>query len=364
MKQFILTLSGIIFICSFPSIVYSQNDLLYTDAKKLTITGKPMRTLSVYHRVDTAKYSNLPKEIKRLSTNPTGLAICFSTNSTKIVAKWCVKNSNPLSNLTPIAHKGLDLYIKKGSQWQYAGSAKPNKECNQATIVSDMDKDLKECVLYLPLYDELLSLEIGIQNNASIHSLPSPFEKRIVIYGSSIVQGASASRPGIAYPAIMSRGTGLNFINLGFSGAAKMEKEVAYMLSDLQADAFILDCVPNTSPKDIKERTKDFVLALRKQHPSIPVIFIQSVIREAGNFNQTVANKVMEQNKSIEREVLMLKEKGIKDLYLIKENNFLGQDHEGTVDGVHPNDVGFERMLSAIQPEILSILCKYDIVTQ
>ncbi len=82
---------------------------------------------------------------------------------------------------------------------------------------------LKECLLYLPLYDQVDQVEIGVAKNAMIEAAATPFKKRILVYGSSIVQGASASRPGLAYPARMSRETGLNFLNLGFSGSAKME---------------------------------------------------------------------------------------------------------------------------------------------
>ena len=104
----------------------------------------------------------------------------------------------------------------------------------------------------MPLYDELTKLEIGVTPNASLQPLPTPFIKRILIYGSSIVQGASASRPGLAYPAMLSRATGLNFINMGVSGSAKMEKAAADLVAATPADAYILDCVPNSSPQEIK----------------------------------------------------------------------------------------------------------------
>ena len=50
-----------------------------------------------------------------------------------------------------------------------------------------------------------------------------------------------------------------------------------------------------------------------------------------------------------------------KNIYFIDPGMELGDDHEATVDGVHPTDLGFERMLERIQPQIIRILRKYGI---
>jgi lysophospholipase L1-like esterase len=219
-----------------------------------------------------------------------------------------------------------------------------------------MGTEEKECLLYLPLYDELKSLEIGVSSDAHIRKGENPFKEKIVVYGSSILQGASASRPGMAYPARLSRSSGYNFINLGLSGNGKMEKEVAEMLADIDADAFILDCIPNPSPKEITDRTVDFVMTLRQKHPDTPIIVIQTLIRETGNFNQKARENVKRQNEAIAEQVEVLRKKNVKNLYFIKEDQFLGTDHEGTVDGTHPNDLGFDRMLKKYKPAISKIL--------
>ena len=180
---------------------------------------------------------------------------------------------------------------------------------------------------------------------------PIPDEQR-----TGILQGASASRPGMAYPARLSRSSGYNFINLGLSGNGKMEKEVAEMLADIDADAFILDCIPNPSPKEITDRTVDFVMTLHQKHPDTPIIVIQTLIRETGNFNRKARENVKRQNEAIAEQVEVLRKKNVKNLYFIKEDQFLGTDHEGTVDGTHPNDLGFDRMLKKYKPAISKIL--------
>jgi hypothetical protein len=335
---------------------------VFTKAEQLTFSGKIKTTTSPYHRLDTALYPGLPPRVKELLTHSAGIAVCFTTNSSSITAKWCNTRAKQYPNLTPIANKGLDLYIKNTSgQWQYAGVGKPNGVCSESLLVENMNDNEKQCVLYLPLYDEISNLEIGVDAVASIAPLPDPFRKRILIYGSSIVQGASASRPGMAYPAQLGRQTGLAFLNLGLSGSAKMEKEAADMVASLEADAYILDCVPNTNPALIRERTGYLVTTIRAQHPGKPIIVLQSIVREQGAWDQKLGATVKQQNIAIQNEVLKLLEGGMKDLYFITSEQMLGNDHEGSVDGTHPNDLGFYRMTTRLLPLLQDILKKYGI---
>ncbi|HEU4608343.1 MAG TPA: SGNH/GDSL hydrolase family protein [Chitinophagaceae bacterium] len=334
---------------------------VYTSAGELNVIGRIMPVKSGYHRLDTSAYPDIPAVVKRLLTNSAGMAIVFRTNSTAISAKWCVSAAAQLSNLTPIANKGMDLYIKHNGKWQFAGVARPNKQCSEYVMASNMDSSMKECLVYLPLYDEVMNPQIGVEEGAAITPMDNPFRRKILIYGSSILQGASASRPGLAYPARLSRNMGLYFLNLGLSGSAKMEKTVADMVNDVEADAYILDCVPNSSPEQINERTAYLVRSISQRHPGKPIVIMQSIIREGGYFNQVVGRRVKEQNENIAIQYEALKKAGVKDLYFIKADKMLGSDHEGSVDGIHPNDLGFDRMIQEIEPALRKIFRKYGI---
>jgi len=340
--ELIATIAGIF----ITGVLFSQTPLpVYVPATDLTMVGKILSTKNFYHRLDTVDFPDLPIAVKKLLTYSAGLAICFKTNSSSITARWCTSNHKTSSNMTAIESEGLDLYIKKDGKWQFAGVGLPGGNCSESNLVKNMNKSEKECLLYLPLYDETSNFEIGIDSGAFVNALPDPFRKRILMYGSSILQGTSASRPGMAYAARLSRQTGLNFLNLGFSASAKMEKAVADMIAPMEADAFILDCIPNSSPKEITDRTSYLINTIRKHHPKIPIIVIQSIIRENGYFDQIIGQRVKEQNENIMHEVIKLQQNGVKDLYLILAKNLLGDDHEGTVDGTHPNDLGFDRMI-------------------
>lgn len=343
------------------SFAQTADTLHYTDAQQLTLIGKPFQDGPFYHRLDTAAFPAMPQLVKNLLTHSAGLAVSFSTNSTEIAAKWCTSSRKPGNDMTAIAVEGMDLYIKRDGQWQYAGVAGPDtNQCNVYTLVQNMGPGEKDCLLYLPLYDETTSLKIGVDAEAEITARPNPFKKNIVIYGSSIVQGASASRPGLAYPARLSRQTGYHFLNFGLSGNAKMELEVAKVLAQMDMDAFILDCVPNSSPAQVTARTADLVKTIRAAHPGVPIIAIQSIVREGGNFNQSIAKHVADQNANFEHEITQL-QREVDDLFLITADGLLGDDHEATIDGTHPNDLGFDRMLQKIRPAVLKILEQYGI---
>lgn len=336
--------------------IFTDIEGKFIQADSLTWVGKASDTKKIYHRVDTAIYKKMPQKVKSLFTNSAGVAIAFTTNSTSVSAKWSVKDGKGLPNMPDVNSMGLDLYIKKDGTWRYAGIGRPEGAYSEQMIATNMDTLTKECLLYLPTYDEITSLEIGVDKSSFIKPSASPFEGKYVIYGSSITQGASASRPGLAYPARMARATGLNFVNLGLSGNGKMEAPVIEMLGDINCDAYIMDCIANPSPEEITKRAPYAIRYLRKKHPETPIIFIQSVLREKGLFDEKVRLKSKQQNEAIERVFNDLQKEQIPHLYLIKENNFLGTDNEGTIDGVHPNDIGFDRMIRVIQPAILSIL--------
>lgn len=334
----------------------------YVSAGSLGIQGRHAHEGPVFHRIDTSLHADFPPNPKLYYTHSAGLYITFKTNSTRISAKWCTSPAKAYNNLSAIAFEGLDLYIKRDGEWVYAGVGRPGTtDCSESILVSEMDDTWKECLLYLPLYDTVDQLEIGVTAGASIEAMDTPFKHHIPVYGTSIVQGASASRPGLAYPARLSRMTGLNFTNMGISGSAKMEPQVAGMITDLQMNALIIDCVPNCSPDNITERTAGFIHIIRNKYPEIPIIAIEGAWFESGNFNQKIAADMHLRNQRFREEIGKLQ---LSDphLYLIGTDGLTGDDHEGTIDGVHPNDLGFDRMIRMILPATKNILSRYNLL--
>ena len=332
---------------------YAQKSLKYVGVQNLILLGKAKQTVQPFQRIDSADLLPMPKAVQGLALNSAGIAILFETNSSTIAVKWKLAQDKYHANMTPISHSGLDLYAFKDGKWQYVSAARPERsvlEQNQA-VVSNMDTTTKQMMLYLPLYNSVRELEIGVDKNSKISAAKQPRvnqSKRVVVYGSSIVQGASASRPGMAYPAILQRKLGVDVINLGFSGSAKMEIELAKYLATVTADCYVLDCIPNQTAAQVDERALPFIKYLRSQKPHIPIVLVESVIRENGYFDLSVGNNVREQNESIYKVYHQLKAEKFPNLYYVSAKGLIGDDHEATIDGTHLTDLGFVRIAEGI----------------
>jgi hypothetical protein len=351
------------FAQSNPTIAsLKKEDKRYVEVGRDVLHGYQRHEGGTFHRVDTGKYADMPSGVKSLYTHTPGMYVHFKTTSTTIRALWCTTRAKSYNNLTAIAFEGLDLYINRDGQWVHAGVGRPGaNDCNAHTLVSNMDEGEKEGLLYLPLYDGVEGLELEIDLDAELTFLPSPFKPKVPIYGTSIVHGASASRAGLAYPARLSRMLGVDFINLGISGSAKMEASVAKMIADYEMDALILDCIPNCSPNDIQERTATFIQIIREKHPTLPILAIEGAMFESGNFNRAIADDMNLRNERFRAEIKALQAHD-PHIYLLGAEGLLGDDHEGTIDGTHPNDLGFDRMIQKILPFTKNILTKYKLL--
>ena len=353
-------------ILAVAMVMTASAQIKWHDAAELTIIGKPIPTAKPFARVDTAVYKFGSVTIDRYANYSTGLAVLFETDSRSIKARWTTGGSNTGANMTAILTKGLDLYIMKDGMWTFAGTGNPSMgkapfNSHSATIVTGMAEGPKQCLLYLPLFDRVDNLEIGLEEGASIKPLSNPFLYNIIVHGSSITHGASASRSGMTYAARLGRDNGWYTSNLGFSGSCKLQKEYARYLADIKdVDAFIFDTFSNPTAEEITTRFDEFVDIVRAAHPGVPMIFLQTERREIRNFN--VKRDASEQAKQDSAEqVVKARMKTDKHVYFIDSEGFLGDDHLGTVDGTHPNDLGFARMLEVITPKIKKILKKYGI---
>lgn len=338
----------------------------YVDAAELTVIGQPLPTDRPFARVDTSVYKFNDATIDRYANYSTGLAVLFTTDSRNIKARWETSGANSGSNMAAIGQKGLDLYIKKDGEWVFAGVGSPamNKapyNRHESTLVAHMEPGVKECLLYLPLFDKVDNLVIGVDQEAFIRPLANPFRHKIVVKGSSITHGAAASRPGMTYAARFGRDNGFYCINLGFSGKSKLQKEYALLLADIEdVDAFIFDTFSNPSAEDIYGRFDEFVDIVRAAHPDVPMIFLQTERRETRNFNtDREAFEAAKQKAAAEK--VRQRMKTDRHIYFITSEDFLGDEHIATADGTHPTDLGFTYMLESISPKIKKILKKYGV---
>ena len=361
MRKIFLTLIALV------AVLTASAQTKWHDAAELTIIGKPIPTAKAFTRIDTTVYKFNDKTIDRYAGFSTGLAVVFETDSRTIKARWTTGGGNSGANLPAIVTKGLDLYIMKDGKWVFAGVGSPKMggtgpyNDHKGTIITDMAEGTKQCIMYLPLFDRLESLEIGLDEDATLKPIDNPFRHNIIVHGSSITHGASASRPGMTYAARFGRDNGLYTCNLGFSGMCKLQKEYAHYLADIKdVDAFVFDTFSNPQADVIYEKFNEFVDIVRAAHPDVPMIFLQTERRETRNFNlKREASEAAKQKAAAE--VVAARMKTDKNMYFIDSEGFLGGDHIATADGTHPTDLGFTRMLEVISPKLKKILKKYGI---
>ena len=349
-------------LCSLSLSAMAQK-LRYVDAIELGIHGHTKQTdKSPYYRYDHTPYAGFNKTIISHSKKSTGLYITFKTNSSQIWATWENTPRRVGDNMTGIVQLGLDLYIKQDGEWKFAAvgrvSTLPEKNKRTKHIIKNLPEGEKECLLYLPIWCELRELHIGIDEGATIEGLPKPFRHKVIVHGSSITHGASASRSGLTYPALLSRNLGIDFVNFGFSGECKMQPQFLEFLKSCECDAFLFDAFSNPNEQQIKERLDNFVAELVKAHPGKPLIFLQSPVDLESPFD---TNKYARRVSLINTAARMMKalEKKYKDVYFLDIPNVVGKN--GTIDNSHPTDLGFDRFVKGYQPKIAKILKKYGI---
>lgn len=343
------------------TVLHAQNNIPYrfVNANKLTVLGRGAAVPgNTFHRVDPVYLPKLPRRVADLTSNSAGISINFKTNAKNLKLKWVLGKYMNLWNMTPLAVNGLDLYGMKDGQWQYVASARPISDTTEVVLISGLDGAMRNYRLYLPLYSELKTLEIGIDSGAVISKADANVlpKKKVVIYGSSITQGASASRPGMAYPSILSRRLNIETFNMGFSGSGKMELILADVIAGMDADVYILDCVPNPSPAQIKERAVPFVKRLRQLKPNVPIIMVESIIRETAHWSAARHKVVYGQNEEFKKAYEQLKREGFTNIIYVPADDLMGHDHEATVDGTHLTDAGFMRFADCIGKVLTPLL--------
>jgi lysophospholipase L1-like esterase len=179
-------------------------------------------------------------------------------------------------------------------------------------------------------------------------------ENAIVVYGTSIAQGGCASRPGNAWPSMVGRDFGRSVINLGFSGSGRMETEVVELIAQLNPAVFVIDCLRNMgsfSEAELKMRVARTAVLLSTAHPTTPLVFVDL---DTDGGRDKYANRNIWQRDAI----LSLPDLQTRKLAFVSGEKLLGTDNEGTVDGVHPNDLGMRRQADAVSAVLRRIIRK------
>jgi len=337
-----------------------EDSLTFYDGHSFPIIGK-FHDEKNYHRFPYADSGSLRKPVWNLSLHSAGISIRFRTNATRIAVRWTPLNDAGMPHMAATGVKGVDLYAYEKDHWQYAGTGFPREKTNQAFLLNNGDGVEREYVLNLPLYDGVESLSIGVNTEAVISAPKDPrllSNKPVVYYGSSIAQGGCASRPGLAFTNILSRKLDRSFINMGFSGNGTFDSSVGDGMARVNAALYVIDCNPNTKAELIYDGAVNLVRLLKNRQPAIPILLVEGFHYDTDFFKANRNQDVDKKRAELRRAYEALKKSGVKNLYYKKGDNLTGNDYEGTVDGVHPNDLGMMRIANALAPAIRSAIRK------
>lgn len=333
----------------------SGDPMKWCDVRELEVEGRGWSdTAEFYDRLPARAEGLVRGPVWQLSQHSAGICVRFVTDATTLSARWTLRfESLAMNHMPATGVSGLDLYVRDKGKWRWLAVGRPEQfPANQHVLVSDLPTAEREYGLYLPLYNGVRSVEIGLPKDATFARAPGWPEgvKPICFYGTSITQGGCASRPGMAYPAILGRWLDLPTINLGFSGNGQMESEVAQLLAELDPCAYVIDCLPNLDVARVAERTQPFVETLRQARPDTPIVLVESITYQNAYLLPGMCESHTSKNAALRAACNQLTARGVGNLHYVPGGKLLGDDGEATVDGAHPTDLGFVRMAEVLEP--------------
>lgn len=343
---------------------FAQENIVWTDPIKAgaQVHGQGWSELNpTYVRLPEHARAKVRKQVWNLGRNSAGLSLVFRSNAPEIIVRYGVSGAKEMFHMPSTGVSGVDMYatdIQGVRRWcapKFTPSFRDTitYDYNNLTYFPRKTNDY-EYHLYLPLYNTVKWLEIGIPEGSELSFCPVSHEKPIVVYGTSIAQGACASRPGMAWTGIIERELEHPVVNLGFSGNGKLEPEVFELLSEIDAKLYIIDCMPNMKEEDhIEKLLLNGISILRSKH-SCPILIVEhsGYVNEVTNESRSYYRNL---NSRLSGAFLAAQGAGHRDLYYLTCDEIgLGQD--GMVEGVHPNDLGMFRYAQAYEKKIREIL--------
>jgi len=368
-----IVIFNMLFMCVISSA--QQKDIKWrnpVDGHSDAIGGRAWNkvdTENAYDRLPLKAKITVRKPVWDLSRQSAGLNIRFKTNAKNIKIRYAVAGQLSMPHMPTTGVSGVDLYAQdKNRNWLWAkggysfGDTIRWNYSNLDLQNSDSQPEL-EYTLYLPLYNSVKWLEIGVDVSDAFLFIAPETTKPIVVYGTSIAQGACASRPGMAWTSIVERTLNTPLINLGFSGNGTLDTEMIELISEIDAGLYVFDCLPNLSVENwtLKDQEKvidkimNAVEQIRVTRPQTPILLTEHAGYTDEGFSKKREQESVTVNKALQIAFKRLKSQGKKDIYLLSKKE-IALDMNSSVDGIHPSDLGMRQLAVAYVTKIRKIL--------
>lgn len=341
--------------------------LKYVDALDFRMINKGFDdTETPYTRLPKYLQDSVRADLWNRQQCSSGLGIRFSTNSTRVGVRYTLLWDTHMFHMADTGLKGTDLYIlTDDGRWEYVNTNRPiandKKECEKV-FVENLDGKAHEFLIYLPLYDGVTKMDIAVDSLAKIEKpkVDSPRKsKKIVMYGTSILQGGCSTRTGMVATNMIQRDLNCEVVNLGFSGEGKMDQCIARAMARIKdADVYVLDPVPNCTEMMCDTLTYDFVKTLRELRPNVPIVMVEGPMYTYAKYDSFFKSYLPKKNAAYRKNYEKLVADGYKNIYYVTCEGLVGDDNEGTVDGIHFTDIGFRRYADKLIPVLKPLLEK------
>jgi hypothetical protein len=310
-----------------------------------------------FDRFPVAARESVTSNVWNLSRDSSGMMVRFQTDSPSIHVHYKLTKANlGMPHMPATGVSGVDLYARDNQgNWKWVQVTKPANQEVKAEIIKGLAPGFREYAAYLPLYNGVEFMKIGVEQGARFEPL-SPRSQPLVFYGTSITHGACASRPGMVHTAILGRKLDMPVVNLGFSGNGEMDLAVGEFMVQIDAAAYIIDCLPNMSPAEVTAKCEPLVKLLRQHRPETPIILVEDR-RFTNDWIVPSKHDYHTQNHAALRaayDSLLLQ--GTSGLHYIPGDTLYGDDTEGATDASHANDLGFMRQAEQFEPVIRTAL--------
>lgn len=318
-------------------------------------------------------YARLPKRAEAevrdavwsLAQHSAGEMIAFYTNSPDVEVRYATTSKSYAMNHMPATGvSGVDLYrIDSDGVEAYCAGRYTFGEDGVTYKFTGMPTSPRhhklgyEYRLYLPLYNGVKQMQIGVREGSEFRFIPTREERPIVLYGTSIAQGGCVSRPAMAWGTILQRALDLPLVNMGFSGNGRLEREVLNYICEMDARLYILDCLPNILEypvEDVERLTVEAVRQIRHKSEE-PILLVDHVGYTTFDTNPKNQDYVTAANRAARRAYEKLLAEGVKNLFYITREQ-MGITYEMAVDGNHLTDLGQLQQARAVESVVRDIL--------
>ncbi len=354
------------------TFVFQNSDLKTMDLEVFSVRQAPFSIHGLYKPLEAGVFRRMPEavaatvseKVLRLSTNTAGGRIRFRTDSDYIAVGAVYPPMNfvsPNSSLLSCAGAFcFDLYAdghfcsvlhpksveQDGRMPRFLLPLQEGDAIFESGYGLD-GKKMREITLCMPIFYEVREVYVGLQKGSRLEACdPYPNRKPVVFYGSSITQGACASRPGNTYQNVLSRRLNFDYINLGFSGNAKAEETMIDYLCGLEMSVLVFDYDHNaSSPEKLRETHLPALLKLRKTYPELPIILMSRPNHCAG------IEQVKQRIAVIEESLQVFLDRGDTKMHFVNGQDIYNRYDPDmmTLDDTHPTDFGFFCMAEALQ---------------